>query len=325
MSISLFGIPFLAQASLIGAYYFGHTEGYNEANYSPISYKVINAEDLPHSDAGRDLGSSWGGVEFKYSLKISNRKTIFESEHPLLKDNNITTTLGLEISPVSMNISANTSWEPVPFAKVDVGVATGTGWALMGFNGLGRNFESENDIRKEPFSGTVNKLWVEPALQFDWAAVRPGEWNHIVAFASASYELRTFTGADNDDTAWEFENDQGSNLNGWRRLENYLIGYQMPIDLSLVGMLATSEQLITHRSDSPTAKQGWGSDFRIWNFGPIGIYKLSESSRIINLIQWRREQGYTDETVANRYFKNRIYNRPLTRLYRVAVNYETQF
>ncbi|MEY2988435.1 MAG: hypothetical protein RJB13_1956 [Pseudomonadota bacterium] len=325
MIITLWGLPFIAKASIISAYYFGHTEGYQSGSYSPVSYTVLKADDLPHRDEGRDLGTSWGGVEAKYSLKLSTQNSFFESEHPLLKNNKMTTTLSMELSPVSINVAGITSWEPVPFAKLDLGAATGTGWSLLGFNGLGRNFENEADVRKEPVSGLVNKVWIEPALQFDWAAIQPGEWNHIVAFSSASFEYRNFTGAKNDQVAWEFENDQGANLNGWRRLENYLVGYQMPLDFSLIGILATTEQLITHKNDSTMANSGWGSDFKIWNFGPMGIYNLSESSRIINLIQWRTEQGYTDETVANRYFRNRVYNRPVTRLYRIAFNYESTF
>jgi hypothetical protein len=325
MTIMILGLPFVAKASLISAYYFGHNEGYKGGTYSPVSYEVLKADALPHSDAGRDLGTSWGGVEAKYSLKLSTQHPFFESDHFLLKDNKVTTTLSMEASPVSLNLAGITSWEPVPFAKVDLGAATGTGWTLLGFNGLGRNFENEADLRQEPASGLVNKVWIEPALQFDWAAVQPGDWNHVVAFSSASFEYRTFTGAGSDDVAWEYENDQGANLNGWRRLENYLIGYQMPLDLNLIGILATSEQLITHKNDSTVANSGWGSDFKIWNFGPMGIYKLSDSSRIINLVQWRTEQGYTDETVANRYFRNRVYNRAVTRLYRIAFNYESTF
>lgn len=324
MTVELLGMAFIAKASMMGAYYFGHTEGYNSGSYSQVRYKVLSADDLPHSDAGRDLGTSWGGLEAKYSLKLSSKSDIFSSEHPLLKNNSVTTSFGFEVSPVSANVSANSSWEPVPFAKFDVGGAAGTGWSVFGFNGLGRNFADENDVRKEPFSGVVYRLWLEPALQFDWAAVQPGDWNHIVALASLSFEYRAYSGADTNDTAWEFENDHGSNLNGWKSIGNYLLGYQMPLDLNLVGVLGTAEQLITHKNDATMASGGWGSDFRTWNFGPIAIYNISESSRLINLIQWRREQGYTDATVANRYFKNRVYNRPVTRLYRVALNYETQ-
>lgn len=323
MELILFGLPVVAKASLIGAYYFGHTEGYKSDTYSPIRYEVIKAEDLPHSDAGRDLGSTWGGVEAKYSLKLSTHVPIFSSDHPLLKNNKVTMSISGEVSPVSVSIAGLTSFEPVPFAKLDLGASTGTGWAVLGFNGLGRNFESEVDVREEPLSGLVNKYWIEPILQFDWAAVQPGDWNHVVAFASTSFEYRSFTGTKDNKIAWEFENDQGANLNGWKQLENYLIGYQMPLDFSLIGLLATSEQLITHKDESTRANSGWGSDFKIWNFGPMGIYELSDTSKIINLVQWRTEQGYTDETVANRYFRNRVYNRPVTRLYRIAFNYET--
>jgi hypothetical protein len=91
MPISLLGLPFLLSTNLIGAYYF------------------------PNGNSG------WGGVEAKAIYKISTKQKMFEARHPLLKDNNVILSTWGEFSPVSLNAGANTSWEIVPFAKLNVG------------------------------------------------------------------------------------------------------------------------------------------------------------------------------------------------------------
>jgi hypothetical protein len=293
MAVSLLGLPFLVSTNLVGAYY------------------------SPNGNSG------WGGVEAKAIYKMSTKQKMFEAEHPLLKNNNIVLSGWGEFSPVSFNAGANTSWEFVPFAKLNVGGTAGTGWTLLGFNGLGRNFPTDNAVRKEPFSGLVTKAWLEGALQFDWAAVQPGEWNHVVAYVAESREYRSNSAADQN-TAWEYENDSGVSLNGWKRNRTFVFGYQMPLTVSMVGFLATSELHITHKNDSPMAAKGWASNFEIWKFGPMMTLNTSTTSQLTTLLQWITKPQYTAETRERRHFALREYERPQTRPYRLALNWEAQ-
>jgi hypothetical protein len=322
MPISLLGTSFAAQLGLAGAYYFGHTGGYNSHDsYAPVEYKVVEKERLAHTDAGRSLGTSWGGLEAKLNASLATSRPLYEAEHPLLAANKLSLSGWFELSPVSLNLGANTAWELVSFAKLNVGGTVGTGWNAVIANGLGRNLASESQVRKEPFSGVVSRFWMEPALQFDLAALAPGDWNHVVAYLAESREYKSYSAVDSN-TAWEFENDGGSNLNGWKRNRTYLVGYRPPLRLNMIAFLATSEKSISHANDSPMAAKGWGSDFETWTFGPTLGWKLSDSSNLTTLLQWSRERGYTDNTIGNRHFTRRVYNRAVTHLHRLALNWK---
>lgn len=190
---------------------------------------------------------------------------------------------------------------------------------MVVFNGLGRNFPWENAVRQEPFSGLVNKFWFEPALQFDFAAIFPGEWNHVIVYAAESREYREYTNA-SQNTAWEFENDGGTSLNGWKRNRTFLLGYNASTVIQTVGFLTNSEKHITHEFDSLKSKQGWGSDFETWSFGPLAKIKTGNSYELTTLLQWRTDPGYTNDSIGNRHFFLRRYNRAVTHLHRLAIN-----
>jgi hypothetical protein len=321
MPISLLGTTFAAQLGLAGAYYLGHLGGYNStSSYAPVEYKVVDKERLGHTDSGRSLGTTWGGIEAKLNATLSTSLPLFDAQHPLLASNKLALAGWVELSPVSLNLGANTAWEIVPFAKLNVGGTAGSGWNAVIANGLGRNLPSESEVRKEPLSGVVTRFWMEPALQFDLAALVPGDWNHLVAYLAESREYKSYS-AVGSSTAWEFENDGGTNLNGWKRNRTYLVGYRPPTKLNMIAFLATSERNITHASDSPMASGGWGSDFETWTFGPTLGFTMSETSHFTTLLQWTSERGYTEATIGNRHFTRRTYNRPVIHLHRLALNW----
>lgn len=90
MPITLIGAALAAQLSISSAYYFGHLGGYQTSgSYAPIEYKVVEKNSVAHTDSGRNLGTTWGGLEAKVSYKLSTALPLFESQHPLLKFNHV--------------------------------------------------------------------------------------------------------------------------------------------------------------------------------------------------------------------------------------------
>ncbi len=299
--------------SLVGAYYLGYQQGYNvDGCFAPPSYEVVPKEDLAHdaSDPGRDLGYGWGSAGLMAGIAHTIRWPLLVGEGPLMEGNNLTLALSAELTPVSITAGAQVTVTPLAVTEIAAGAAAGTGWSLGSSNGLGRNLPGpEYDaVEQEPFSGLVLSGWVSAALQFDFAAVWPGDWHHVVVAAGPKLEYWTFTNAD-EDTAWEWQADHGENFNGWRLSTSTILGYRMPLRVDTVGlMVSTVQNLGRNRSRSPMDEDGWGSDFVRVTISPLAAMGLSQRLRLTALLQMQTEPDYTDETIGNRYFELRQYD-----------------
>lgn len=307
------GIERTTTVSLLGAYYFGYEEGYDvDGPFAPPSYDVVPKEDLAHDpgDPGRDLGYSWGTAGLKATVAHSMRWPFLVAAGPLFEGNHLTLTLSCDLTPVSLTAGAKVAVTPAAVAEIAAGASAGTGWPLGISNGLGRNLPGiEHDaVEKEPFSGLVISAWLGATLQFDLAAVWPGDWHHFVMATGPKLAYWTFTNA-GEDTAWEWEADHGENFNGWRLATTTILGYRMPLRVDTVGvMLNTVQNLGRNRDRSPMGEDGWGSDFVRVSISPLAAMALSGPLRLTVLLQMQTEPDYTDETIGNRYFELRQYD-----------------
>ncbi len=306
-----------------GGYIFGNQAGYGiEGGFAPVSYSVVTG--LPHrsDDPGRDVGTTWGGAQAKALLNYSIRQPFMVGEGPLFSTNNIEYGVKLDLTPVSTNLSAVVTLTPLALLKLSTGGSIGTGWYFL-FNGLGRNLSGGDYTapQAEPFSGVVYSLWSSLTLQFDFGAVFPGKWNHVVAAFVPKVEYKAFSGADAD-TPWQYEADSGENFNGTKLYTTTFLGYQMPLVVDTVGFLVETEQYIDGNKDrSPIVNRGWGSDFVFVTFGPLANIKLGDKSGLTVLLQFKNGRDYTDDTIGNRFFEYRNYEYTYYYLYRLAFSY----
>ncbi len=306
-----------------GGYLFGNQAGYGiDGGFAPISYDVVTG--LPHrsDDPGRDIGTTWGGAQAKVLLAYSIKQPFMVGNGPLFSTNNIEYGVGVDLSPVSTNLLAHVTLTPLALLKFSVGGSLGTGWYFL-FNGLGRNLSGSDYAapQREPFSGAVYSLWSSLTLQFDFGAVFPGKWNHVVMAFVPKVEYKAFSGADAD-TPWQYEADSGENFNGLKLYTTTFLGYQMPLVVDTVGLLVGTEQYIDSNKDrSPVASGGWGSDFVFVTFGPLANIRLNKKSSLTVLLQFKNGRDYTDDTIGNRFFEYRSYQYTYYYLYRLAFSY----
>ena len=294
----------------MGAYYPSNLEGYGQTGGCiPIDYRKIAAGKLKHetNDPGRVLGSSSGGFEIKGIFSHFWSLPFLTGGNFLTKDNSIQLRTDGELSPVSLNGIAELTISPVAFAKISAGIGAGTGWIFLGFNGMGRNLPgtSYSNCQAESFQGIVYRCWLSGTLQFDLAALFPGDWNHLVFAIVPHFQYRAYTGA-GQDTAWQYENDDGQNFNGLKYIGDYFIGYRMPIFWETAGfLLETEEYCDANRNRSLIGNKGWGSDLVRLTFGPVFGFRFSDTASLTILPQFRNLADYSDETIGNRYFEFR--------------------
>ena len=312
------------------AYYFDNNEGYGATGgFLPLSYTP--QEDPANNPDSRTLGSGWGSVELKAYLTHRIRIPFLQGDNPLVSDNNATVNLKLNVAPVAVYGEASVTITPIAFLNFDFGGMIGSGWNAEIFNGVGDNING--DINTDSFPGVVGELWSSATFQFDLAALVPGEWTHVVTQLSGKFLYSAFTsdyarngGIDGAPGPWQWLADSGENLNGWKYKGSYFLGYQMPLVLDTVGFLVETSQAIGPNSTLSTmAGNGWGSDFTEVTFGPLVNLAFNEHNSLAVLVQFQTGRDYTDATIFEPFYQDRVYEDTYTKFHRIALSYNYKF
>jgi hypothetical protein len=237
--------------------------------------------------------------EAKLSLTQSFTFPLLRGAGPLTRGNNLKTALSLEISPISLNGVTEITWTPIAFFQLAAGGRIGSGWNISLGSGIGVNelqSGGTGKIRGEPFEGLYWGVHGGAVLQFDLAALFPGDWNHLVLRSYHEARYRAFTGAAAGES-WVFESDDGENRNGWSYYGNCLLGYQMPASpvLNTVGILAEVDQYLYNTPGGGA----WGDDLPRWYLGVLFNLNLSDRLSLAVLAQLRTRRNYGSSDLEN--------------------------
>jgi len=273
--------------------------------------------------------------EAKLGYTHTFRFPVLKGDNPLTEDNNFKLQLTAEASPISINGLVKAVLTPIAFLEFSAGGRLGAGWPLNLFGsdiyGTGLNIQGislnarnagySTEYKGSAFDALLWKTWLGGTFQFDLAALVPGDWNHVVflSYHEINYHANTSAGANE---AWYFENDDGENLNGFNYYGNFVIGYQMPIFLSMVAILAEMNQNLY---DTP-GRSLWGDDLTRWHLSGILNFTITEKFGIALITQFRTRRNFTNfdehaEDKPHLHFQSRILDtsNPLRlEFYRVA-------
>jgi len=254
---------------------------------------------------------------------------VMQGENPLTENNNVTLSLTAEATPISINGIFKTVLTPIAFIELAVGGRIGAGWPvnLLGSDIYGTGLNLSDADGKAVYEGSAFdallwKAFIGGTFQFDLAALYPGDWNHVVAL---SYHELNFHGNTRAKAgqAWYFESGDGENCNGLNYYGNYLIGYQMPIFLDMVALLAEGELYLY---DTP-GRSVWGDDLMRWTYSGILSFAVTEQFGIAVLAQLRTRRNYTEAT-KDLHYQSRVLNASNPRcleFYRVAAAFSYKF
>jgi hypothetical protein len=220
---------------------------------------------------------------------------------PLTRDSNVSLALTAEISPISINGFAEAVWTPVAFFQLAAGGRLGSGWVLnLGggeMYGIGKSFDDSGRLGFEgsAFDALLWKAQGGAALQFDAAAVWPGDWHHIVFRTYHEINYKGNTSASGDES-WYFEHDHGENINGWNWYGNFLLGYQMPLFINAVALLAEADLYLY---DIP-GRGRWGDDRIRWTFSAIANFDIVKNLSAALIVQARTRRNGVDPSYTSR-------------------------
>jgi hypothetical protein len=255
-------------------------------------------------------------VEFSHTWIIP----FMQGENFLTQDNNLSVALGADITPISINGLAKLVWTPAAFFQVFTGGRIGSGWNIVLF---GKDIKGIGINNRKPDGSTEvvaapGLLWMTRlggTLQFDFAALSPGDWHHVVFSTSHEINYSGYSAASGADP-WYYENDDGENQNGFNYYGNFLLGYQMPIFLDTVALLA-EQDIYLYKTPDP---QLWGGALPRWVFSGLFNFTITERLSIAAICQFRTRRTWTSGTKDKAFYQDRRLEKPSQHLefYRVA-------
>jgi hypothetical protein len=189
------------------------------------------------------LASTGGEVMLDFSPEWEI--PFLQGESPLTSGNNVTLKLNTKLSPITAELTGNAVFTVLPFLTFNIGGMAGIGWNYDLFGrfpiiGLGINRKTAADDPNEGVigNGLDGVMWnahTGITLQFDFAAIFPGDWHHVVFQIYNEAQYFAYTKA-NDNDLWYYLDDEGMNRNAFRHRFSCLAGYAMPIFIDMVGV-----------------------------------------------------------------------------------------
>jgi apolipoprotein N-acyltransferase len=220
--------------------------------------------------------------------------------------NNLTLSLDGALTPITVDVSGSAEWQAAPFLSFSAGAGVGTGWNISFVpiaKGLCKNIregEHGRSLTDDSFKGIVWFANASVTLQFDYAAVVPGNKNHIISRLVNTFEYKAYTGAAPDE-AWLFKCDNGSNMNGWKYSGNFFIGYQLPFYPLIPGAFIQVDQTFYH---GEAGYEAGFENFKYNTFGPIISAKFSDMLYLTVECDFKCVPNYTDKTKDYEYFRD---------------------
>ncbi|MCK9287131.1 MAG: hypothetical protein PHU24_08945 [Sphaerochaetaceae bacterium] len=171
-------------------------------------------------------------VETDFTIKMP----ILTGEGPLFQGNNLKVKGLLGLSPVAATVSVDAILTPVAVMELSLGGSMGTGWDLAGdLQGLRYFPNSIPPVQTLSLQDFYYNGRAGAALQFDTAAIVPGDWTSVVIRTYHEFNYQGLINRNANDL-WEYEL-AGFRKNGFNYRSEYLVGYQMPIMLNMVAFM----------------------------------------------------------------------------------------
>lgn len=299
------------------AYYFPSLRGYSQGAFSSPGYTKYE-NPTPAVGEADALGGSFGGPGLEGILTWRHTLPFLTAPGVLTEGNNLSVATKAAMTPISFVGTAEAVLTPLAVLKFRAGASSGWGWTIAGLKGLGVNMDGKTD--PDSLRGQLLQAWGAGTFQFDFGAVFPGDWTHIVTVADAKILWQNYTGA-TADQVWYWQADSGENLNGIKFLGTYFVGWQLPkgLPVTLTGILTEQKFHLGDAAALSPMATGWGSDFVYWASGPMVSFALSETSSLTALLQFQATRKYTDTTAFRQYIQERDYEAGATEFYMFAL------
>ncbi|WP_422477306.1 hypothetical protein [Pleomorphochaeta sp. DL1XJH-081] len=231
--------------------------------------------------------------EFKVEAGYTVKMPFLQGEGPLFSTNNIRLKGIMGITPITGSLNFEAIMTPIAVMELSVGGVLGTGWNfdLMELQGL-REWDGISDkATSASMEGVYYKGKGGAALQFDTAAIWPGDWTSVVVRTYHEINYQGFTYETSSTGGWEFETG-GLHQNSFNYKGDYLVGYQMPLVINTVAIM-----LETYKDNIGNSLE---IDGLVFDLGLVTNFKFGERINLTVIPQMTTKKSDSDTRVMSK-------------------------
>ena len=239
------------------------------------------------------ISGPYDGIEAVAEFDAAYTLPFLRGDDEFTADNHVTFNMGLEISPITVAPVASITVSPIAFLELAIGGTAGTGWnAFDLFQGMAAYNETKPEYKDmTPFAHWYLYGWGSACLMFDLAALWEGDWHHVVATATYKAGYQKLTGTDSDVWLWQASDGLAS---GWVYEQEYFVGYQMPLKLSMIGVGTT---LTGHYQSSDYGKfsNNYDGDYMTIDIWPMAEITLNKTNQLYAIVDFTARRSFREE------------------------------
>lgn len=155
-------------------------------------------------------------------------------ENPLFQYANLSVDIGAELTPIDFGPILCVTFMPLPFLYFNAGGMFCAGWPLMGIDSISvLNPDTKEWTVLTPFVNNYYELYASGTFQWDFGAIIPSDWAHVIITATYKVLYKGMTGMSKDDI-WSWMGEPNM-TNGLTYYQTYMLGYHFPkVDLDPV-------------------------------------------------------------------------------------------
>ena len=278
----------------------------NSPATSPLEYSLTTSAAY-YPEVEHDRGSThisgisgpYDGIEAVTEFDAIYTLPFLKGDDELTADNHLAFKLGLELSPITVAPVASVTFSPIAFLEFAIGGTAGSGWnAFDLFQGMAAYNATEPEYKDmTPFAHWYLYGWGSACLMFDLAALWEGDWHHVVATATYKAGYQKLTGTDSDVWLWQASDGLAS---GWVYEQEYFVGYQMPLKLSMIGVGTT---LSGHyeSSDFGDYSSSYKGDFMTIDIWPMAEITFSKKDKLYVLFDFESRRSFREKYKGEEY------------------------
>ena len=244
------------------------------------------------------LTGIYNGIECRVTGTVGYTIPVPFGDNSLVRGNKLRFYGQLELTPVSIMPAIGISFSPIAFLNFSTGSSIGTGWTVksgsINLQGIAEWNPSTAAYEDIAFKSAFWEFWGEGTFMFDFAAIKPGDWNHIVAYTSYKLAYQGITTGGENGNPWLYKL-IGEKINGWQYTTNFIAVYQMPPVLQTVGVQTELSGQLNGTKDFAAQYHSMNPNFMDISVSPIMVFEFSKEDTLTLQFKFASRRSYTEK------------------------------
>ena len=255
-----------------------------DAAYYPQSDRITGTDHFA------PITGPYSGLEGCTTLYADYKINTPLGESWLVKDASVLFEGALEVTPISVRPKASIEFQPLPFFVLKTGGSVGFGWNLGGIEGLCELNKVTCDYEKlSTFNHPFYEVWGSATFMFDTGAIISGDWTHVVMLATYKTFYTGIAGLDSD-AVYEWQCSKGK-ARGLQYEFQGILGYQMPLTLSLAGFMFKSTGHY-NGADYALFNDNYNGAFAELTISPVMQFKFGAKDELYCLLDFSSRRSF---------------------------------